>query len=98
MGSIGCVRYEKFRCDFVARTFSLVRPNSPEYNQIVRNAPKHQFRVQRGGSSAFIAKNSDATSWHDLLHKFGPFCTEFHKATKRYRMHPNSTKCTKTSV
>src|SRR6185503_5604381 len=27
-----------------------------------------------------------------------PFCTEFRKATKRSRMHPNSTKCAKTSV
>ena len=36
--------------------------------QIVRNTPKHQFRVQWGGSGAFITKNSDATSWHELLH------------------------------
>ena len=43
-------------------------PNRPECTQIVRNAPKHQFRVQWGGSGAFIAKNSDATSWHKLLH------------------------------
>ena len=48
---------------------SLVRePNDPECTQIVRNAPKHQFRVYWGGSSAFFAKNSDATSWHELLH------------------------------
>src|SRR6185436_11435899 len=47
---------------------SFVRqPNGPECTQIVRNAPKHQFRVQWGGSGAFIAKNSDATSWHELL-------------------------------
>ena len=31
----------------------------------------------------FVAKNSDATSWHELLHYFGLFCTEFRKATKR---------------
>ena len=40
----------------------------------------------------FVAKNSDATSWHELLHLFGLFCTEFRKATKRPRMHPNGTK------
>jgi hypothetical protein len=45
----------------------------------------------------FIAKNSDATSWHELLHYFGPFCSEFRKATKRSQMHPNSMKRTKTS-
>src|SRR6185295_7803465 len=71
--------------------------NGPECTQIVRNAPKRQSRVQWFGSGAFVAKNSDATSWHELLHLFGLFCTEFHKATKRSRMHPNGTKCTKMS-
>ena len=52
MGRIWHVRCEKFRRDFVARTFALARP----------------------------------------------FCTEFHKATKRSRIHPNSTKRAKTSV
>ena len=161
MGWIGCVRGQKFRCEFVPQSFALIapvqpvlhrfhvvtkqiqnahkqyetnqylslgsngvdwvrslrkipnrlrgtnfctssarfapsfvmRPNSPECTQIVRNTPKLQFRVQRGGSGVFVAKNSDATSWHELLH---PFCTEFGKATKRYQMHPNSTKHTKT--
>ena len=49
MGWIGCVRCEKFRYNFVARTF----------------------------------------------HLFGPFCTEFRKATKQSQMHPSSTKRTK---
>src|SRR6185312_6853176 len=78
---------------------SFVRqPNGPKCTQIVRNAPKHQFRDQWGGSDAFVAKNSDAPLWHELSHCFGPFCTEFRKATKRSRMHPNSTKRTKTAV
>ena len=48
---------------------SFVRqPKSIECTQIVRNAPKRQFRVQRGGSGAFVVQNSDATSWHKLLH------------------------------
>ena len=67
----------------------ITQANSPKCTQIVRNTPKHQFRVQWGGSGAFVAKNSDATSWHELLHLFGPFCIEFRKATKR--LHPNST-------
>ena len=161
MGWIGCVRCEKFRRDFVARTFVLVRPvlhrfslsnqmvlnapklyeshqnislgsnvvdrahslrkiptrllcmnfctssarfapssirqpNGPKCTQIVRNTPKHQIRVQCGGSDAFGVKNSDATSLNGLLHYFGPFCLEFHKTTKRSQMHPNSTKHTKT--
>ena len=78
---------------------SFVRqPNGPKCTQIVRNTLKHQFRIQWGRSGAFIAKNSDTTSWHELLHLFGPFCTEFCKATKLSKMQPNSTKRTKTSV
>src|SRR6185295_1388904 len=69
---------------------SVRQPNGPKCTQIVRNAPKQQFRVPWGGSGAFVMKNSDATSWHELLHKFGPICTEFYKATKRSQMHPNS--------
>ena len=54
------LRREKFRCDFVARTFahsarfapSFVRqPNSPKCIQMVRNAPKTW-----GGSGAFAVK------------------------------------------
>src|SRR4026209_1039993 len=108
MGWIGCVRCKKTPtrrrgtnfCTSSARLSPrfITQPNGPECTQIVRNAPKHEFRVQWGGSGAFIAKNSDATSWHELLHQFGPFCTEFRKATKRSRKHPNSTKRTKKSV
>src|SRR6185295_3695362 len=48
---------------------SFVRqPNGPEYNQMVRNALKCHFRIQWSGSGAFIAKNSDVTSWHEHLH------------------------------
>ena len=54
------------------------QPKSPKCTQIVRNAPKREFRVQWVGSGAFIAKNSDATSWHELLHHFCPFCNEFY--------------------
>jgi len=92
MGWIGCVRCEKFQRDFVARTVAPVDPicteccrakNGPKCTQIVWNAPKHEFRVQWGGSRAFVAKRSNGTSWHELLHQFGPFCLEFFMATKR---------------
>ena len=93
---IGCVRSEKFDRDFVARTFALVR--SVLHPNGMKNATKRQFRLQFVGSGAFVAKDSDVTSWDKLLHSFGPFCTEFRKATKRSRMHPNGTKHTKMSV
>ena len=62
------------------------QPNCPNCTQMVRNTPKHEFRVQWGGSGVFVAKNTDATLWHELLHYFGPFCTVFRKATKLSQM------------
>ena len=91
-GTNFCTSSARFAPSFVRQ------PSGPECTQIVRNAPKRQFRVQWGGSGAFVAINSDATSWHELLHKFRPFCTEFRKATKHSRMHPNSTKRKQTLV
>jgi hypothetical protein len=89
-GTNFCTSSARFAPSFVRQ------PNGPECTQIVRNAPKHQFNVQWVGLGAFVAKNSDATSWHELLHY--ALYTEFRKATKRPRMHPNGTKRTKTSA
>ena len=72
--------------------------NGPKCIQIVRNTSKHEFRVQLGGSGALVAKNSDATSWPELLHQLGPFCTEFCNATERCQMHKNSMKQYQTLV
>src|SRR6185436_14342326 len=93
------LRFTNFYTSSARFAPSFIRqPNGPECTQIVQNAQKCQFRVEWGGSGVFVAKKSDATSWHELLHNFGPFCTEFRKATKRSRMHPNSTKRHKTSI
>ena len=63
-GTNFCTSSARFSPSFVRQ------PNGPECTQIVRNAPKCQFRVQWVRSGAFVAKNSNATSWHELLHKF----------------------------
>ena len=57
-----CTSSARFAPSFVRQ------PNGPKHTQIVINAPKHQFKVQWGGSGAFVGKNSDTTSWHELLH------------------------------
>ena len=78
---IRCVGCEKLQHEFVAQTFAL---NAPVHNvlqqvsctnEMVPNAPKHyenaakdEFRVQWGGSGAFVAKNYNLTSWHELLY------------------------------
>ena len=90
-GTNFCTSLSRFALSFVTQ------PNCPKCTQIVRNTPKYEVRVQWGGSGGFVAK-SDTTSWHELLQHFSPFCTEFCKATKRYQMHPNSMKRTKTWV
>ena len=77
-GTNFCTSLARFAPSFVRQ------PNSPECTQIVQNTPKHQFRVQWVGSGAFVAKNSDATSWHELLHRFAP----------SFVRQPNSSECT----
>ena len=61
------------------KLFSLIAPvlpkllrvlyrNDPKRTQTLRNAQKHEFRFQWGGSGVFVAKMSDATSLAELLH------------------------------
>ena len=71
---------KNFRFDFMAQTFPLVAPVQPILHSVscsnetlqmhpkLRNAPKHEFRVQLGGSGAFVVKNPNATSCHKLVH------------------------------
>ena len=80
-GTNFCTSLARFAPSFVTQ------PNGPKCTQIVQNTRKHQFRGQWVGSGAFVAKNSIASSWHDLLHLFGPFCTCFVRQ-------PNCPKCT----
>src|SRR6185295_9114265 len=47
--------------------------NDPKCTQILRNIPKHYFRVQLGGLGLSIAKNPDITSWHEFFHKLHEF-------------------------
>ena len=91
-GTKFCTRSARFTPSFVRQ------PNGLECIQIVQYTPKHEFRVQWGGSVVFVAKNSDATSWHELFHQFGPFRTEFCNATEWCQMHKNSIKHNETWV
>ena len=73
--------FEKFRCNFVARTFALIAPVQPVLqlascsNETIQNAPKHyetqqymSLVVQWSGSGAVVVENSKMTSWHKLVH------------------------------
>ena len=109
MGWIECVLCEKFRCDFMAQTCALIALVQPVVhrvsctNETLTNPTKHyetheymSLASNGGGSGVFIAKTFDATLRDELLLQFGLYCTEFCKATKRFQIHPNSTKCAKT--
>ena len=50
-----------------ATSFMQLR-NDPKCTQTLWNTPKHEFRVQWGGSGALVVKNYNVTSWHKLLH------------------------------
>ena len=63
------VRGTNFRTSSECLALSFIwQPNGRKNTQTVQNSPKHEFRDQWSGSSGFFAKNSDATSWHELLH------------------------------
>src|SRR6185437_4494032 len=49
-GTNFCTSSARFAPSFVRQ------PNGPKCTQMVRNTPKHEFRVQWGGSGAFVAK------------------------------------------
>src|SRR6185437_10874569 len=62
------LRFTNFSTSSARFAPSFVRqPNGPECTQIVQNETKRQFRVQWGRSGAFVAKNSNTTSWHEVL-------------------------------
>src|SRR6185436_4011220 len=60
-GTNFCTSSARFAPSFVRQ------PNGAECTQMVRNAPKCQFRVKWVGSGACVAKNSDTTSWHERV-------------------------------
>ena len=79
MGWIDCVCCEKFRCDFMARTFALIAPLQPVLQRVYChkkhsqthprimkwNAPKHEFRGPTGwiGCSRSEKLRSDFVAW-----------------------------------
>ena len=78
---VRCIRCKKFQNEFMSQTCALIAQVQPvlhrvscsnqniaKCTQTLRDAPKHEFMDQWGGSGPFIAKNSDAISWHELVY------------------------------
>src|SRR6185295_16634905 len=80
-GTNFCTTSARFAPSFVRQ------PNGHECTQIVRNAPKHQFRVQWGGSGAFVAKSS-------MRLRGTNFCTNSACFAPSFERRPNGPECT----
>ena len=88
-GTNFCTSSERFAPSFVRQL------NGPKCTQMVRNAPNHEFRVQWGGSSAFIAKNIDAlrgTNFCTSSERFAPSFVRQLNGRKSTQMVRNATK------
>jgi len=59
---INCTSLPRFASSFM----QLQKDN--KCTQTLCNTAKHEFRVQRSGLGAFVVKNLDVTSWHELVH------------------------------
>ena len=66
--------------------------NDPKCTQTLRNAPKHEFRVEWGGLGAFVVKNPDVTSWHKLFALNAPVLPVLHRVSCSYETIPNAPK------
>jgi hypothetical protein len=61
-------------------------------SETVRNTPKHEFWVQWSGSGTLVAKNSNGTSFSELVrqwHQFDQFCIDLRAVTKRSEIPQN---------
>ena len=102
MGWIGCVRCEKFWCDFMAQIFALIAPvqpilhrvscsnetlaNAPKYNEAHQNMSLGSNGVDRVRSLRKILMRLHGTT----------FCTSSARFAPGFIRQPNSFECTQT--
>jgi hypothetical protein len=105
MGRIGCIRCEKSRCDFVARTFALIAPVRPVLHRVscsyemIPNASQHYATHQN------MSSGSNGTDWVRSLQKIPAWlrgtnfcinCTSSHCFAPSFMQLRNDPKCTQT--
>jgi hypothetical protein len=97
MGWIGCVRCEKFQCEFVAQTFALVRyvllrdwygnlmvPNAPKWYEVHQNKSLGSNGVDQVHSLRKILTRLCGTN----------ICTSSDRFAPSFVKQPNGSKCT----
>ena len=100
MGWIGCVRCDKFRCDFVARNFALIAPVQPILyqaswsNETIQNTPKHfetqQYICCEKFQNDFTAQTCALIApVQPVLHRVSCSNVILPNAPKHYEMHTN---------
>src|SRR6185312_12823510 len=105
MGWIGWVHCEKFRHDFVARTFALIALVHPFLHRVswcyemIPNAPKHYTIHQN------MSLGSNGVDWVGSLRKIGMWldgtnvcinCTSSHRFAPSFMQLRNDNRCTQT--
>ena len=100
-----CIRCEKFRCDFVARTFALIALVQPVLhqascsNETIQNAPKH-YETQQYMSLwsngvdrvRSLRKIPDAISWHERCALIAPVQPVLYRVSCSNETLPNAPK------
>ena len=81
-GTNFCTSSARFAPSFIRQ------PNGPKCTQIVRNTPKHEFRVQWGGSRVLVAKIPTRLRGMN-------FCTSSARFAPSFVTQPNGPKCPK---
>ena len=73
-----------------ATSFMQLR-NDPKCTQTLSNVPKHEFRVQWGGSGVFVEKKYNVASWDELV-LIAPVQYVLHQLSCTYETMPNAPK------
>ena len=104
MGWIGCIRCEKFQCDFMPRTCALILPLQPTLHRVsciderIQNAPKHYQMHQNMSlrSNGWIGFVRCKKFWCDFMARtsalIAPVQPILHRVSCSYEILPNAPK------
>ena len=98
MGWFGCVHCEKFRRDFVARTFALVRPILHRVSQVNQTVPNASKLYKMHQNMSLVSNGMDRVcSFRKISMRLRTtnFCSSSARFAPSFVTQPNRPKCTK---